>query len=156
MNINVKVNNFIPLKNLSKVLNLQVSLNDYNFENGKLVGDFCVVGSYLTDYEKNDSPVEFNESLPLEIIFTNDIKFINNIEIINYEYFEVERRGIEIEISINVTYEDNNCDLNYNEITNNITQHIDEKLQEELDIKNVERNELIFPSNESKTRIRIF
>ena len=153
MQIEVKNNNFIRLDNLIKVQNLNTKINDYNFVDNRLSGVYKIDGEYLNkDFDNTQS---FSYDIPFDIIFTDQIQNIENVELSDFEYFEIEGRGLEFEATLSIMY---NTYSPYQEIK----EEVDQKLKEHLEIydyeEEVERNlveNTFLPTNESKTKIRI-
>ena len=92
--------------------------------------------------------------LPFEIIFTNNLNDVSKVNLQHFEFFEVERRGIEIEFTLSIECYDKKTSF-IDELSDNITKEIDDKLNKEVNFEIIDKEETIFPSNEAKSRIRL-
>lgn len=153
MQIEVKNNNFIKLDNLIKVHELKSKINEYNFDNNRLSGLFEVEGTFL---KKDIGDLQtFNYSVPFDIIFTEDIKNIESVELIDFEFFEIEGRGIEFEGTLIIRYNNSNP-------YQIIKEEVDDKLQEHLDVfendiveDRILTSNSFLPTKDIKTKIKI-
>lgn len=153
MQIEVKNNNFIKLDNLIKVQNLNTKISESNFMDNRLSGTYKIEGEYLK--KDQDIGQSFSYDIPFDIIFTDKIHNVENVELSDFEYFEIEGRGVEFEATLNIVY---NVFDSYHEIK----EEVDQKLKEHLEIydyedegeKNLVVNSFL-PTNESKIKIRI-
>lgn len=170
MKIEVLNNNFIELEDLIKVLNVKCELNSYNYENGILKGFLQFEGEYINSSSSFDEPFNFFKQVSFEIMFVENIGPIENVSIEDFEYFEVERRGIETETKLSITYveerkvskEDDiiieNFDENneYDSIKENVESEIDNILTDALiDHIDIPKEETVFPTNSRRTKIKI-
>ena len=155
-NKTVKNNNFIPSTNLIKIIEISAVVQNYEFADMRLKGNFEIKGTYMQD--NSGELKEFNSNVPFEIIFTNDIENITNLEQTSFEFFEIEGRGIEFEINLKIDYS-----VLLNDI-DSINKEVDLKLQENLEVyqddipkddNELNLKESILPTQESKTKIRI-
>ena len=161
MKLEIKNNQFIDINDLIKTNKLNCSVENYNYENKLLKGEFLIQGEYINDSSCFDEPFNFFKKVPFEIMFIEDVIDLDDVEIKELEYFEVERRGIEIEITLVLTYNNNRSENIenvteeiYEEIKNDASTSVDEILNNTLLEQKVSTN--TFPSNERKTRIKLF
>lgn len=155
MNIEVKTNNFLPIVGLTSVLELNSVISYYNYEDNKLTGEISLSGKCIVNKESVEKEKYIDDSLPFEIIFTNNLNDISEVNLQQFEFFEVERRGIEIEFTLTVEYNENNSS-SIDQLSEIITKEIDDKLNDEVNFEKIDKVETIFPSNEAKSRIRLF
>lgn len=156
MNIEVKTNNYLPILGLTSVISLNAYLNEYEHSNKKLSGKINLMGKCIINNTDENLEKEINEILPFEIIFTNDVNKIDNVMLESFEFFEVERRGIEMEVTLIVNCSKEEVVDNMEETSESITKEIDFKLQDELNNDSQIEEEITLPTYESKSRIRLF
>ena len=154
MNIEVKTNNFLPIVGLTNVLELNSIITYYNYDDNKLTGEIALKGKCIINKESVEVDEYIEDSLPFEIIFTNNLNDISKVNLQHFEFFEVERRGIEIEFTLSIECNEKNS-LFIDELSDNITKEIDDKLNKEVNFEKIDKVETIFPSNEAKSRIRL-
>lgn len=154
MQLEVKNNNFVNLTNLIKVVNIKADLKDYEFNNNRISGIFIIKGKYIKD--TIDRFQDFEEEIPFEILFTMPVNIINNVTLKDFEYFEVERRGIETEFTLTVEYESDDFESSLNNTTeyDNIKKEVEQKLNESLDVFDHSES-LNLPTTEQTIKIRI-
>ena len=168
MKLEIKNNRFIEIDDLIKINNISCELDEYHYENGTLKGQFQIKGDYIKDSSSFDKPFNFFNYVPFEIMFVDNIKEIKDISIGGFEYFEVERRGIETEIILvinnndrdysNLEDEVTNLEENdYNEIKKEVENEITNVLDQTFILENETiNNNQIFPSTTKRTIIKIF
>lgn len=147
MQIEIKNNQFIEIKDLIKVLDVETLIRSYIFENFSLKGEFLFKIRYCSLGKQLDEEEQLEQVIPFEIVIP-DIKQVDNIELLDFEYFSVERRGIEVQLNLRIDY------TTEDEITNSIDEEINEILEENFEVETVEKEE-IFPRLEKRTRIKI-
>lgn len=171
MRLEIKNNNFIEIEDLIKVNSIECILDEYSYDNGTLKGVLKFQGEYLKDSSSFDAPFNFLKYIPIEIVFVEDIKMIKEVKIELFEYFEVERRGIETETTllikdeeerevINDLEEENNeienLNHDYDDIKDNVQTEIDNILDQTFNIEsNDDDNNKIFPTKTNRTKIKI-
>ena len=155
MQLEVKNNNFIKLNELIKIQNFNAHILNYDFYDNKLIGKILIEGEALKNINDLDEVSLFSEEMDFEILFTNGIMEVSNVSIKNVDFFEVEGRGIEVEFTLLIEYAQNmQTESAYESVIQRIESDIDEKLEDEIFLKE-EESETIFPTKEAKTRIRI-
>ena len=154
MQLEVKNNNFVNLTNLIKVVNIKADLKDYEFNDNRISGFFIIKGKYIKD--TIDRFQDFEEEIPFEILFTMPVNIINNVTLKDFEYFEVERRGIETEFTLTIEYESDDFGSSLNNTTeyDNIKKEVEQKLNESLDVFDHSES-LNLPTTEQTIKIRI-
>ncbi len=150
MQLEIKNNNFIELSNLFKVSSLSVDIDYYNFIDNKIVGQYKIIGEYYNN--KMNDPIDFERYLPFEILLLKDKIVVTDVNIINVEYFEVEGRGLESEVTLNIKYAINENE--YINIVEKVKEEVDSKLKDELNFSD-NRDVTTFPKNEARTQIRV-
>lgn len=168
MKLEIKNNSFIEIDDLIKVNNISCNLDNYQYENGTLKGQFQIQGEYIKDSSSFDKPFNFLNYVPFEIVFVEKVNEIRNISVEGFEYFEVERRGIETEITIVINddereliYEEEvlpkDNENNYEEIKDEVENEITNVLDQTF-IVDSEKNSSypVFPTSTKRTTIKIF
>lgn len=132
MEINIPSNMFVELNNLFKVSTVNVELNNYECKDSEIIGNVRISGDYYqNDFES--TLCEFEKLIPFNLVFKERNKVVDNIEIKDFEFFEVEKRGIETNFNIDIiTSEVLQDDLE--EIKSQITTDIDNQLAEILEV----------------------
>lgn len=150
MQIEIKNNQFIEIKDLIKVLEIETLIRSYIFENFSLNGEYLFKVKYCSLSKQLDDEEDIEVSIPFEIVMP-DVTDVNNIEILNFEYFAVERRGIEIELNLRIEYNTGN------ELINEIEEEINDILDSNFEVESgvIETKEEIFPRLEKRTRVKI-
>lgn len=168
MKLEIKNNNFIEIDDLIKVNNISCKLDEYQYENGTLKGQFQIQGEYIKDSSSFDKPFNFFQLIPFEIVFVEKINEITNIYIGEFEYFEVERRGIETEINIVINDEETDLDCrkeedesirnetNYEIIKDEAENEIANVLDQTFSLSDVDNNNALLPTSAKRTIIKIF
>lgn len=147
MQIELKNNQFIEIKDLIKVLDIETLIKSYIFENFSLKGEYVFKIKYCSLLKQLDEEEQLELSIPFEIVIP-DAKEVNSLELLNFEYFAVERRGIEVELNLRFNY------LTEDEIDENINKEINEIFDSNFDVE-IEEKEEIFPRLEKRTRFKI-
>lgn len=170
MKIEVLNNCFIELDDLIKVLNVKCSLVNYNFDNGILKGILQFEGEYINSSSSFDEPFNFFKEIPFEIVFVEKVESLNDVTIDGFEYFEVERRGIETEVKLLISnYDERHSSKNdydiidfnlenseYDIIKEDVENEIDNILTDALiDSNNSPKKETVFPTNSGRTKIKL-
>ncbi len=139
MNLKIESNAFTKLEEMTGIKEVDIKIEDYIFENNVLKGNVKIKGDYYNKVtEQNIIP--FENTIPFEVVFTKENIEIEDIEIDNFEYYEVVGRGIEASFNINITYDIKETRIADEEIEENekikedVTQAIDELLSEKLEV----------------------
>ena len=168
MKLEIKNNSFIEIDDLIKVNNISCNLDNYQYENGTLKGQFQIQGEYIKDSSSFDKPFNFLNYVPFEIVFVEKINEIRSISVEGFEYFEVERRGIETEITIVINDDERELiseeevlskdnENNYEDIKDEVENEITNVLDQTF-IVDSEKNSsyTVFPTSTKRTTIKIF
>lgn len=181
MKLEIKNNSFIEIDDLIKVNNISCNLDNYQYENGTLKGQFQIQGEYIKDSSSFDKPFNFLNYVPFEIVFVEKVNEIRNISVEGFEYFEVERRGIETEITIVINddereliheeevlskdnennYEEEvlskDSENNYEDIKDEVENEITNVLDQTFIVdSNKNSSYPVFPTSTKRTTIKIF
>lgn len=168
MKLEIKNNSFIEIDDLIKVNNISCNLDNYQYENGTLKGQFQIQGEYIKDSSSFDKPFNFLNYVPFEIVFVEKVNEIRNISVEGFEYFEVERRGIETEITIVINddereliYEEEvlpkDNENNYEEIKDEVENEITNVLDQTFIVDSKKNSSYsVFPTSTKRTTIKIF
>ena len=135
MNLKVESNAYVKLENMEKVSNVDVLIGEYTFNDYILKGEIVLKGNYYTSnifLDENNESVSFENTIPFEVVFTKEEPILKDIQITNFEYYEIVGRGIETNFIINIEYDKKD------ELREEIASKIDEILEEK--IGNVEDN----------------
>ena len=135
MNLKIESNAYTKLEGMVGVSKVDIILGENNFENLTLNGTVIIKGEYYNN--NSDDKITFKNEIPYEIVFTKEEPVINNIEICDFEYYEVAGRGIESNFFINVDYDitDKNETREILEIVeenDNIIENLIEEYKEEI------------------------
>ena len=168
MKLEIKNNSFIEIDDLIKVNNISCNLDNYQYENGTLKGQFQIQGEYIKDSSSFDKPFNFLNYVPFEIVFVEKVNEIRSISVEGFEYFEVERRGIETEITIVINDDEReliseeevlskDSENNYEDIKDEVENEITNVLDQTF-IVDSEKNSsyTVFPTSTKRTTIKIF
>lgn len=162
MKLEVLNNNFIEIEDLIKTLHVKCNIINYQYENKILKGNFEIEGEYVNDSSNFELPFNFIRNVPFEIMFVTEIDNITNVNINKFEYFEVERRGIEFEIELSIDYNEirevsqeviNNENNEYENIKEEVQNNISHILDSTLDTN--EKSVQIYPTSTKRTKIKI-
>ena len=148
MEINIPSNVFIELNNLFKVSTVDIEVSDYQLQDSEIIANIRISG----DYYQNDfdsTLCEFEKTIPVNIVLNERNNQVDEVEINNFEYFEVEKRGIETSFSVDILTSEVKVNEELEKIKESITQEVDDELSEILEI--VEDN---LPQKVKKARNR--
>lgn len=147
MQIEIKNNQFIEIKDLIKVLDIEALIRSYIFDNFSLNGEYEFKVKYCSLSKQLDDVEQLETRIPFEIVMP-EVQSIDKIEMINFEYYAVERRGIEIELTLNIEYQ------TQEDIISDIDESIDDILEEQVGTVEEKKDE-IFPRLEKRTRYKV-
>lgn len=143
MNVTINSNAFTKLEKMVGLSVVGIKVSDYRLQDQELSGNVKIYGEYYTEeeeYEKNNGLKEFENLIPFEIVFSKENPIIDEINIENFEYYEVAGRGIESSFDLVVEYEVNDKEENEDEyieeVKEQLTREIDELLEEKLEVRN--------------------
>lgn len=108
MNIQINSNAFTKLEQMVGISTVNIEVLEYNLTDKVLTGQVKISGEYYSnnkDFEENNGLNNFENQIPFEIIFTNGTPSIRNVNINNFEYYEIAGRGIEATFDIDVYYD---------------------------------------------------
>ncbi len=108
MNIQINSNAFTKLEQMVGISTVNIEILEYNLTDKVLTGQVKISGEYYSnskDFEENNGLNNFENQIPFEIVFTNGIPLIRNVNINNFEYYEIAGRGIEATFDIDVYYD---------------------------------------------------
>lgn len=143
MNVTINSNAFTKLEKMVGLSVVGIKVSDYRLQDQELSGNVKIYGEYYTEeeeYEKNNGLKEFENLIPFEIVFSKEDPIIEEIDIENFEYYEVAGRGIEASFDLVVEYvvndKEENEDEYIEEVKEQLTREIDELLEEKLEVRN--------------------
>ncbi len=171
MKLEIKNNNFIEIEDLIKVCSIECTLDEYSCENKILKGVLKFQGEYLKDSSNFDTPFIFLKLIPVEIVFIEDIQNIKEVIISSFEYFEVERRGVETETTLLIIQEEDrevensfndeiissvNLEDEYNNIKEDVNNEIENILDQTFNIDKKVENKQFYPTKSKRFKIQLF
>lgn len=111
MDLKVKCEAKVELKNFFNLIDVQCMTHDYHFDNDTLTGNVEVVGRY----NQSDMTIdyEFKDTVPYTIVFKDKNYCIDEIKVTDLTYNEIVNLGLECSFSININYhqEEKNNDV---------------------------------------------
>lgn len=137
MNLKVDSNAFTTLTGMVGISSVNIENYNNELKDKCLMGNIRIFGNYYGNKIEDDQNLQsFENIIPYEIVFTQDNIQVNNLEIENFEYYEVAGRGIESSFIISVDYDfyDVREKENLDALKEEITSEIDEVLQEKLEV----------------------
>lgn len=137
MNLKVDSNAFTTLTGMVGISSVNIENYNNELKDKCLMGNIRIFGNYYGNKIEDDQNLQsFENIIPYEIVFTQDNIQVNNLEIENFEYYEVAGRGIETSFIISVDYDfyDVREKENLDALKEEITSEIDEVLQEKLEV----------------------
>lgn len=169
MKFEILNNSFIEINDLIKIVKIECTLRDYNFENGILKGNLIMQGEYLNNSSSFEKPFNFFKEVPFDILFVEDLHEITKVFVANFEYFEVERRGVEAEVKLCIESSNDRNEINkiselvddeslinkYDLVKEAAEKSVDNVLQNVFEtVVEIDNSEKL-PTNTKRTRIRI-
>lgn len=108
MNIQINSNAFTKLEQMVGISTVNIEILEYSLTEKVLTGQVKISGEYYSnnkEFEENNGLNTFENKIPFEIVFTNGTPLIKNVNINNFEYYEIAGRGIEATFDIDVYYD---------------------------------------------------
>lgn len=162
MIINKKFEETIKIKDLAYLNDLACEVVEYYPKNNFLIGRVYVTGAYHSS--KTDEVKLISEDVEFSFEFEKDDFYIEDIECISFDYSVLEGVGLkinfEIKLEVDVTEEldireeiDIECEDNIETIKEEVTNIIDEKLSEKLEIieDNLPQNDVVLRNIKDET-----
>lgn len=103
MEIRMNFNDFIKIKSILKIIDLSGEVIDYQIDKNEIKGLMGINGKYAK--ESLDETYNFNEEIPFNFIFKDNVKSVDDVDCVNLEYEVVDSRGIELSFDIRLDYE---------------------------------------------------
>lgn len=103
MEIRMNFNDFIKIKSILKIIDLSGEVIDYQIDKNEIKGIMGINGKYAK--ESLDETYNFNEEIPFNFIFKDNVKSVDDVDCVNLEYEVVDSRGIELSFDIRLDYE---------------------------------------------------
>lgn len=103
MEIRMNFNDFIKIKSILKIIDLSGEVIDYQIDKNEIKGLMGINGKYAK--ESLDETYTFNEEIPFNFIFKDNVKSVDDVDCVNLEYEVVDSRGIELSFDIRLDYE---------------------------------------------------
>lgn len=103
MQIKVNSNAFVKLPNLLKVSTIKALIDDFSLCKEEVKGNVTIKGDYYLDDEETTIKT-FAEDIPFSIVFSHDKNEFTDIDITNFEYFEIDNKGIETSFDLVIDY----------------------------------------------------
>lgn len=103
MEIRMNFNDFIKIKSILKIIDLSGEVIDYQIDKNEIKGLMGINGKYAK--ESLDETYTFNEEMPFNFIFKDNVKSVDDVDCVNLEYEVVDSRGIELSFDIRLDYE---------------------------------------------------
>ncbi len=162
MIINKNFEQTIKIKDLAYLNDLACEVVEYYPKNNLLIGRVYITGAYHSS--KTDEVKLISEDIEFSFEFEKDDFYIEDIECIRFDYSVLEGVGLkvnfEIKLEVDVTEEldiREDIDVNYEEkieaIKEEVTNIVDEKLSEKLEIieDNFPQNDVVFRNIKDET-----
>lgn len=135
MELRIKCDAKVDLEGLINIVDIICEINDYKISDNSLEGTVNVKGNYIKDDLQTIN--KFNENVPFTVVFKNNIKKIEKIEIEDFIINEVFNTGIECKFNIHILYDDSDenleNDTQIKEII--ISNEDDEKIKDDINKK---------------------
>lgn len=103
MEIRMNFNDFIKIKSILKIIDLSGEVIDYQIDKNEIKGIMGINGKYAK--ESLEETYTFNEEIPFNFIFKDNVKSVDDVDCVNLEYEVVDSRGIELSFDIRLDYE---------------------------------------------------
>lgn len=103
MEIRMNFNDFIKIKSILKIIDLSGEVIDYQIDKNEIKGIMGINGKYAK--ESLDETYNFNEEIPFNFIFKDNVKSVDDVDCVNLEYEVIDSRGIELSFDIRLDYE---------------------------------------------------
>ncbi len=103
MEIRMNFNDFIKIKSILKIIDLSGEVIDYQIDKNEIKGLMGINGKYAK--ESLEETYTFNEEIPFNFIFKDNVKSVDDVDCVNLEYEVVDSRGIELSFDIRLDYE---------------------------------------------------
>ncbi len=103
MEIRMNFTDFIKIKSILKIVDLSGEVIDYQIDKNEINGIMGINGKYAK--ESLDETYTFNEEIPFNFIFKDNVKNVDDVDCVNLEYEVVDSRGIELSFDIRLDYE---------------------------------------------------
>lgn len=103
MEIRMNFNDFIKIKSILKIIDLSGEVIDYQIDKNEIKGLMGINGKYAK--ESPEETYTFNEEIPFNFIFKDNVKSVDDVDCVNLEYEVVDSRGIELSFDIRLDYE---------------------------------------------------
>ena len=103
MEIRMNFNDFIKIKSILKIIDLSGEVIDYQIDKNEIKGLIGINGKYAK--ESLEETYTFNEEIPFNFIFKDNVKSVDDVDCVNLEYEVVDSRGIELSFDIRLDYE---------------------------------------------------
>lgn len=103
MEIRMNFNDFIKIKSILKIIDLSGEVIDYQIDKNEIKGLMGINGKYAK--ESLDETYNFNEEIPFNFIFKDNVKSVDDVDCVNLEYEVIDSRGIELSFDIRLDYE---------------------------------------------------
>lgn len=145
MELRIRCDAKVTLKGLVNLVNVMCDINEYKTDGSTLLGSVNVKGNYIKD--DLNTTYDFKETVPFTVVFKDDIKQIQKIEVEDFLANEIINNGIECKFNIHIEYqnEKNDDDVVTAESVNIIkdeeiseidtTNNEDEKIKEDINKK---------------------
>lgn len=102
MEIRMNFNDFIKIKSILKIIDLSGEVIDYQIDKNEIKGLMGINGKYAK--ESLEETYTFNEEIPFNFIFKDNVKSVDDVDCVNLEYEVVDSRGIELSFDIRLDY----------------------------------------------------
>lgn len=103
MEIRMNFNDFIKIKSILKIIDLSGEVIDYQIDKNEIKGIMGINGKYAK--ESLEETYTFNEEIPFNFIFKENVKSVDDVDCVNLEYEVIDSRGIELSFDIRLDYE---------------------------------------------------
>ena len=103
MEIRMNFNDFIKIKSILKIIDLSGEVIDYQIDKNEIKGIMGINGKYAK--ESLEETYTFNEEIPFNFIFKDNVKSVDDVDCVNLEYEVIDSRGIELSFDIRLDYE---------------------------------------------------
>lgn len=128
MELKIKCDAKVSLKGLVNVVNVMCEVNEYKIDGNSLSGSVIIKGKYIKD--DLHTQYDFSEVVPFTVVFKNEVKQIDKINVVDFSTNEVINTGIECKFDMYIEYQDNEKDDDGEVIAIN-SVNIDNMIEEE-------------------------